>query len=324
MDYIEKIKKPILAEMQEFERIYSEVLKNDNELLVNVHNYIMASSGKRLRPILTILAAKLLGEVNQATLYGAFSLELLHTASLVHDDVIDDTLERRGRPSVNARWTNKIAVLTGDYILSKSLYCANKTKHLDIMEVISLVGMVLPDGELLQLANTRQSGFTEHDYFEIIKRKTALLFAACMKVGGLSVGAGEDSLSYLKNFGEYLGICFQIKDDIFDFYENAGIGKPTGNDVRDGKLTLPLIYVLKNTSGEERDEIVRMVDSKEFSQENIQKIMQYAHEYGGVDYAIRVMEDFKQKALEELSTLPDNDAKTALKECVDFVTLRGF
>lgn len=324
MDYIEKIKKPILAEMQEFERIYSEVLKNDNELLVNVHNYIMAASGKRLRPILTILAAKLLGEVNQATLYGAFSLELLHTASLVHDDVIDDTLERRGRPSVNARWTNKIAVLTGDYILSKSLYCANKTKHLDIMEVISLVGMVLPDGELLQLANTRQSGFTEHDYFEIIKRKTALLFAACMKVGGLSVGAGEDSLSYLKNFGEYLGICFQIKDDIFDFYENADIGKPTGNDVRDGKLTLPLIYVLKNTSGEERDEIVRMLDSKEFSQENIQKIMQYAHENGGVDYAIRVMEDFKQKALEELSTLPDNDAKTALKECVDFVTLRGF
>ena len=148
MDYIEKIKKPILAEMQEFERIYSEVLKNDNELLVNVHNYIMAASGKRLRPILTILAAKLLGEVNQATLYGAFSLELLHTASLVHDDVIDDTLERRGRPSVNARWTNKIAVLTGDYILSKSLYCANKTKHLDIMEVISLVGMVLPDDEL--------------------------------------------------------------------------------------------------------------------------------------------------------------------------------
>lgn len=324
MDYIEKIKKPILSEMQEFDRVYTEVLKNDNELLVNVHNYIMAASGKRLRPILTLLAAKLLGDVTEATLYGAFSLELLHTASLVHDDVIDDTLERRGRPSVNARWSNKIAVLTGDYILSKSLYCANKTKHLDIMEVISLVGMVLPDGELLQLANTRQSAFTEHDYFEIIKRKTALLFATCMKVGGLSVGADEDSLNYLRNFGEYLGICFQIKDDIFDFYENADIGKPTGNDVRDGKLTLPLIYVLKNTSGEERDEIVRLIDNKEFSHENIQKIMQYAHDHGGVDYAIRVMEEYKQKALSELSSLPDNEAKNALIECVDFVTIRDF
>ena len=324
MDYIEKIKKPILSEMQEFDRVYTEVLKNDNELLVNVHNYIMAASGKRLRPILTLLAAKLFGDVTEATLYGAFSLELLHTASLVHDDVIDDTLERRGRPSVNARWSNKIAVLTGDYILSKSLYCANKTKHLDIMEVISLVGMVLPDCELLQLANTRQSAFTEHDYFEIIKRKTALLFATCMKVGGLSVGADEDSLNYLRNFGEYLGICFQIKDDIFDFYENADIGKPTGNDVRDGKLTLPLIYVLKYTSGEERDEIVRLIDNKEFSHENIQKIMQYAHDHGGVDYAIRVMEEYKQKALSELSSLPDNEAKNALIECVDFVTIRDF
>lgn len=324
MDYIERIKMPILAEMHEFDRVYSEVLNSDNELLVNVHNYIMAASGKKLRPILTILAAKLLGPVNEATLYGAFSLELLHTASLVHDDVIDDTLERRGRPSVNARWTNKIAVLTGDYILSKSLYCANKTKHLEIMEVISLVGMMLPDGELLQLAQTKQSAFTEHDYFEIVKRKTALLFATCMKVGGLSVGADDKSLELLKNFGEYLGICFQIKDDIFDFYEDANIGKPTGNDVRDGKLTLPLIYVLKNTSGEERDEIVRLIDSEDFTQENIQKITQYAHEHSGVDYAIRVMDEYKLKALEELSSLPDNEAKNALIDCVNFVTDRSF
>lgn len=324
MNYIEKIKSPILAEMQEFEKIYSEILDSDNKLLEDVHNYIMASNGKKLRPILTILASKLLGEVNKATLYAAFSLELLHTASLVHDDVIDDTLERRGKPSINARWSNKIAVLTGDYVLARSLYCANKTENLAILDMISRVGMVLPDGELLQLAHTRQSTFTESDYFKIIRRKTALLFATCLKVGGLSVGADEKTLKSLSNFGEYLGICFQIKDDIFDYFEDANIGKPTGNDVRDGKLTLPLIYALKNTSGEERDEIVRMIDDKEFSQENIHKIMQYAHNHGGVDYAIRVMEDYKLKALNELSPLPDNPSKEALKVCIEFVTERKF
>ena len=310
--------------MKEFERLYSEVLDSDNELLVNVHDYIMSGNGKKLRPILTILAAKMMGRVNQSTLYSAFSIELLHTASLVHDDVIDDTSERRGRPSVNANWNNKIAVLSGDYLLSKSLYCAGKTKHMDIMEVISQVGMVLPDGELLQLAHTRQTAFTERDYFEIVKRKTALLFATCMKVGAMSVGADERAQEYLRNFGEYLGVCFQIKDDIFDFYEDADIGKPTGNDVRDGKLTLPLIYVLKNTEGAERDEIVRLIDDKDFSSENICKIMQYAHEHGGVDYANRVMLDYKRRALAELALLPDNPSKEALKVCVEFAAERDF
>ena len=321
---IEKIKQPILAEMQDFEKVYSEVLKSDNELFVNVHNYIMASSGKKLRPIITILAAKAVGKVNQATLYGALSLELLHTASLVHDDVIDDTLERRGRPSVNARWTNKIAVLTGDYILSKSLHSANKTKHLDIMEAISIVGMVLPDGELLQLSHDKQSTFTEELYFEIIKRKTALLFATCMTVGGMSVGADQDTLAKLERIGKFLGICFQIKDDIFDYYDNADIGKPTGNDVRDGKLTLPLIFSLKNTAGSERDKIVKLIDQKDFTPENIETIMQFAHKSGGVDYAIKVMDEYKQLALDEIKSMPENAAKQALIHCVEFVTAREF
>ncbi len=324
MSHIDKIKRPIISEMEEFEKVYSKVLNNDNTLLVNVHNYIMAAGGKRLRPILTLLAAKVNGEVNKATLYGALSLELLHTASLVHDDVIDDTDERRGRPAVNARWTNKIAVLTGDYILSKSLYCANKTKDLDIMEVISIVGMVLPDGELLQLAQTKQTSINEDDYFEIVKRKTALLFATCLQVGGLSVEADEATIETLKKAGEYIGICFQVKDDLFDYFENADIGKPTGNDVRDGKLTLPLIYALRSQSGEERDEIVRLIDNREFSLENIEKIMQFAHSTGGVDYAEKMMDEYKRKALDELSSLPENDAKQALIDCVEFVTTREF
>ena len=324
MSFIESIKQPIAAEMQEFENIYSTVLDNDNWLLKNVHEYIMEGSGKKLRPILTILSAKLFGKVNKATLYSAFSLELLHTASLVHDDVVDDTLERRGRPSVNARWNNKVAVLTGDYILAKSLHCAFLTKNMEIMGAISNIGMILPDGELLQLANNNQSAISEKDYFSIVDKKTAMLFATCTLVGGLSADADSESLDHLKKYGEYLGICFQIKDDIFDYYENANIGKPTGNDVRDGKLTLPLIYALSNTQGSEKEEIIKLIDNKEFNSENIHKIMHFAHEKGGVNYAIEKMDEIARKAENELSFLPDNELNKTLKSCIRFVTERNF
>ena len=324
MSFIEKIKQPILAEMQAFEELYKSSLETDNSLLMNVHEYIMEGSGKKIRPILTILAAKLFGAINEATLNCAFSLELLHTASLVHDDVVDDTMERRGRPSVNARWANKVAVLTGDYILSKSLHSASITKNFKILEAIATIGMILPDGELLQLANTKQTETTEEDYFSIIKKKTAMLFATCTEVGGLSVGADEKSLTHLKNYGEYLGMCFQIKDDIFDYYEDAQIGKPTGNDVRDGKLTLPLIFSIKNTHTKERDEIVALIEKKDFTTENINKMMHFAHENGGVEYAIRKMDDFKHKAIAELTDLPDNAVRQSLIECVEFVAERDF
>lgn len=324
MSFIEDIKRPIVAEMQEFEKIFSVVLDSDNQLLKNVHEFIMEGTGKKLRPILTILSAKLFADITPATLYAAFSLELLHTASLVHDDVIDDTMERRGRPSVNAKWNNKISVLTGDYILSKSLNSAYLTKHMDIMGAISNIGMILPDGELLQLANNNQSEITEEEYFKIVDKKTAMLFATCTLVGGLSVGAQGGELQHLRNFGEYLGICFQIKDDIFDYYEDANIGKPTGNDVRDGKLTLPLIYAIKNTEGKEKDDIVKLIDNKSFSTENINKIMHFAHQKGGVEYAIKRMDEFVQKALDELSYLPKNEINESLKRCIHFVAERDF
>ena len=276
MSFIEKIVSPIRDEMQEFNRVYNAVLDSDNPLLNDVHNYILESNGKKLRPILAILAAKLLREVNEGTLYGAFALELLHTASLVHDDVIDDTLERRGRESVNARWDNKIAVLAGDYLLSKALHSAYATKNLDIISAISQVGITLTDGELLQLSVKKMSEIDEELYYKIIQRKTAELFATCMEVGALSVDASVEQLNSLKNFGNALGICFQIKDDVFDYYEDANIGKPTGNDVRDGKLTLPLIYVLRTSKSAEREMVIRILNEKDFSQENIQRIMQFA------------------------------------------------
>lgn len=324
MNFIEKIKNPIQDEVQEFEKVYYAVLDSDNPLLNDVYNYVLDSKGKKIRPLLVMLAAKLLKGVNLETLYAAFSLELLHTASLVHDDVIDDTPQRRGRESVNAHWNNKIAVLTGDYLLSKALYCANVTKNPDIIDAISQVGITLTDGELLQLSVKKTSAIDEELYFNIIRKKTAQLFATCMEVGGLSVGASNTELESLKMFGDALGICFQIKDDIFDYYENSDIGKPTGNDVRDGKLTLPIIYVLKNTEDAERDEIVRLIDNKDFTSENIHKIMRYAHEHGGIDYATRVMENYKQQALAALCSLPDNPSKEALKACVEFVAERDF
>lgn len=322
MNYIEEIKEPIYAEMQSFDRFLREELNSDNELLKEVHHYVMSVGGKRLRPMITILCAKLLGNVNDATLYGAAAIELLHTASLVHDDVVDDTLQRRSRASVNAKWTNKIAVLSGDYILAKSLNSASKTGKIEILQTISEIGMTLADGELLQLVNPIPSTTTEEEYFRIIHKKTAILFSSCAIVGGLSVGCSQQELSYLSTFGENIGLCFQIKDDIFDYMDSAEIGKPTGNDVRDGKVTLPLIYAIKTAPMMERNEIVKMIDNKEFSETNIQSITRFAHEYGGVKYGEETMVEYKEKARKALEKLPSSPIRKALEMCIDFVSIR--
>jgi octaprenyl-diphosphate synthase len=235
---------------------------------------------------------------------------------------VDDTLERRGKPSVNARWTNKIAILSGDYILSKSLGCATKTDNLPILKSIANIGMQLSDGELLQLVNAQFSTTAEANYFTIIRKKTALLFSTCTEVGGLSVNADEESLAHLRNFGEYLGICFQIKDDVFDYSENLKIGKPTGNDIRDGKVTLPLIYALLNTQGAEREKVLSMIENKDFAPENIQFITRFALENGGVEYALERMESFKNKAIEELNGFADSDVKISLIKCAEYTASR--
>ena len=322
MSFIDAIKRPILAEMQMFEKTFVEALHTDNPLLLSVNEYVLQKSGKQLRPMLVLLTAKLCGEVNQSTIFGALSLELLHTASLIHDDVVDDTLERRGKPSVNARWTNKTAILSGDYILSKSLGCATKTDNLPILKSIANIGMQLSDGELLQLVNAQFSETAEANYFTIIRKKTALLFSTCTEVGGLSVNANEESLVHLRNFGEYLGICFQIKDDVFDYSENLKIGKPTGNDIRDGKVTLPLIYALLNTHGDEREKVLLMIDNREFTPENIQFITRFALENGGVEYALAQMELFKNKAIEELNGFDDSEVKQSLIKCAEYTASR--
>ncbi|MDD2284274.1 MAG: polyprenyl synthetase family protein [Paludibacter sp.] len=322
MNLIESIKDTIRPELELFDKTFVTSMETDNPILESVNGYIFQRAGKKLRPILVILAAKLVGDVNMSTIHGAIAMELLHTASLVHDDVIDDTYERRGSPSVNARWGNKVAVLSGDYMLSGALFQVVKTANIDVLNAVSFIGSQLSDGELLQLNSTRQSKISEAEYFRIIQKKTAFLFSVCTEVGALSVNSNRISIEHLKKYGEYLGYCFQIKDDIFDYYRNVDIGKPTGNDIRDGKVTLPLIYALENADDEERRKILTWINLKDYTREHVAYITNFALKNGGVEYARKRMEEYKNKAIEELNGFEDNQYKKALINCVEFAVTR--
>lgn len=323
MSDIAKIKEPILNDFRTFEKAFAAALATDNPVLEGVHDYVLQTSGKQFRPILTLLAARMNGPVNQATIDSAISLELLHTASLIHDDVIDDTEERRGNAAIHTRWTNKIAILSGDYILSRSLTTAIQTDNLKILKAIANIGTQLSDGEILQLKNAEITDSSEKDYYTIIRKKTALLFATCTEVGGLSTGMNPEGLEHLKLYGEYLGICFQIKDDIFDYFKGIDVGKPTGNDIRDGKITLPLIHALQHTSGMLKDQIVSWIDQKDFSTEHIDLMTQFAHDNGGIAYAISEMDRYKADAIGHLLFFEESDVRNALVACVEFAADRS-
>ena len=244
MDNSSLIKSPIAAELDEFKKLFDTSLTSSNFLLNEAISHIRKKNGKMMRPMLLLLIAKLYGPVCPETLHAAVSLELLHTASLVHDDVVDESTERRGQLSVNAIYNNKVAVLVGDYLLATSLVQVGKTHNYAIIDVVSRLGQNLSEGELLQLSNVSNLQFSEEIYFDVIRKKTAVLFAACTKAGALSVGVTDEQAEFARLFGEYIGLCFQIKDDIFDYYDSKEIGKPTGNDMLEGKLTLPVLYAL--------------------------------------------------------------------------------
>jgi octaprenyl-diphosphate synthase len=324
MSLIERIRQPIAEDLKIFKKFFAQALKTDNPLLADVNEYIVEASGKKLRPILTLLSARLCGNMNDSAYYAALAVELLHNASLIHDDVVDDTHERRGRSSINARWTNKVAVLSGDYMLSNSLICGTKTENLNILKSIARIGMELSDGELLQLTNMQKTEISEADYFKVIQKKTALLFATCTEVGAISAGVDSEKQQHLFRFGELLGLCFQIKDDIFDYYNDIEIGKPTGNDLQDGKVTLPLIYALQNSNDEAKNNVVAIIHSKDFTSSNIDLIMQFARRLGGVEYAENKMNEYKIQAINELNIFEDSEYKTALIQCVEFATSRQY
>jgi octaprenyl-diphosphate synthase len=304
MDKLHDIQQPIAKEFEDFKALFADSLRSANPLLNEVLTYVKQRSGKMMRPLLTLLAAKACGPVNEATLHAAIALELLHTASLVHDDVVDESALRRGQSSVNATYNNKMAVLVGDYMLATCLHHSSLTHSVEIVDCISQLGQLLSEGEIVQLANTSAMHFSEEIYFEVIRKKTAVLFATCAQVGALSVGASPELADRLRQLGELLGIAFQIKDDLFDYQLDAEVGKPTGNDMHEGKLTLPALYVL-NTNPEDvtlRETALR-IRRLEASDAEIVDFIGKVKSLGGLEYARNIMREYRDKALH---LLPDD------------------
>ena len=322
MDSISLIRTPIEAELGDFKNLFDSSLSSSNALLDSVVSHIRQRNGKMMRPILVLLVARLYGAVRPSTLHAAVSLELLHTASLVHDDVVDESTERRGQLSVNAIFNNKVAVLTGDYLLATSLVHAEQTHSHPNIQLVSSLGQDLADGELLQLSNVSNHSFSESVYFDVIRKKTAALFAACTKAAAFSVGVGEEEAESARLLGEYIGICFQIKDDIFDYFDSKEIGKPTGNDMLEGKLTLPALYVLNKTKDSAVREIAFKVKEGTATPDEIARLIEYVKENGGIEYAIQTMNAYKQKAFDLLASLPDSDVCVALRAYLDYVVDR--
>ncbi len=321
MDIISQIKKTVLPEFADYEKYFSRMLETDNVYLKHVLEYVRTRRGKQLRPLLVLLAAKLCGKITETTIQLAVSVELLHTASLLHDDVVDSSLLRRGQASVNAEWNNKTAVLVGDYLLAKSLEIGVGASNPQALKEITKIGQRLASGELLQLYSEWKSNPEESVYFEIIKQKTAALFNSCMQIGAISVGANNEDCKTLGVFGEYLGICFQLKDDYFDFQaKDETIGKPVMSDVKEGKITLPLLVALRNAPIEESDYIKQQLQLKQI--EDINAIHEFVVKNNGLTYTVEKMNDYKVLASQIIEKFTPSTASNALSELLSYAIER--
>lgn len=303
-------------------------LASPNALMNSVIETYMQKKGKQLRPILVILAGKLLGRVDESTLHGAAAVELLHNASLIHDDVVDDTKLRRGSETINSLWDNHLAVLVGDFFLSNALMQSSITGDIRVVESISRLGRLLSIGELDEIYNARYNNPGEEAYFEVIYRKTASLFVSCVEIGAFMAGLaeGDARLDALREYARLLGLCFQIRDDIFDYFADEAVGKPTGNDLREGKITLPLIHVLGRCDVAGRDEMAELVKAETLTADEIGRLTAFAVDNGGIDYAHRVMEDLKERAARVLCAAFDADTepRRAFMGLLDHVVDRSF
>lgn len=323
MDYLHLIKQPIEQELLDFIELFNSSLQHEDGLLSSALSHIRQRGGKRMRPMLILLMAKKYGEVTQVSQHAAVGLELLHTASLVHDDVVDESQERRGQASVNASYNNKVAVLVGDYILSTALLHVAKTGNKRIVEYLAELGRTLAAGEILQLTNIRNQEISEEVYYQIIKNKTAALFEACAAIGALSAGAGEDDVLKAGQFGQDLGIMFQIRDDIFDYYDSQEIGKPTGADMAEGKLTLPVIYALNSNKMDSMMNLALKVKQGGVNADEIAVLVEFSKKAGGIEYAEQRMRDYHrlcQKYIDE--NVKDKSISDALTAYIDFVIER--
>lgn len=293
MDYLSTIRTPIHTELQDFIALFDESLTHKDGLLGQALEHVRAKGGKRMRPILILLMTKSFGKVTSVAQYAAVGLELLHTASLVHDDVVDESGERRGQASVNASYNNKVAVLVGDYILSTALLNIARTNDCDIVCDLAELGRTLSNGEILQLTNIANTNFSEEVYFEVIRQKTAALFEACAVIGAKAGGADRKAVEAARAFGRNVGIIFQIRDDIFDYYQSADLGKPTGNDMAEGKLTLPVLYALNTTGNSQMAALARKVKARNVSAEEIAQLVEFTKNNGGIAYAEQKMAECK-------------------------------
>lgn len=323
MDYLSIITEPISSELTDFIALFNQSLSHTNGMLTQALDHIRQRAGKRMRPILILLMAKNFGKITDATQHAAVGLELLHTASLVHDDVVDESGERRGQASVNQVFDNKVAVLVGDYILSTALLQVNYTHSEVIVRCLAELGRTLSNGEILQLSNIQNQDISEDIYYQVIKQKTAALFEACAALGAVSAGATESEIESARRFGRNLGIIFQIRDDIFDYYDHGEIGKPTGNDMIEGKLTLPVIYALNTTQDEEMITLARKVKNGSVTDEEIARLVAFTKAHGGIEYADKRMRDFHAEAMLFLETeVKDEAVRRSLKAYLDYVIER--
>ena len=322
MDERRKIEEPVSAEFERFNKDFEASLRSETTRLQSAIDVILNSTGKHVRPLLVLLTAKVCGQVTDNTINSAVLLELLHTATLIHDDVIDETKQRRGVPSLNAIFDNRISVLVGDYVLSTALIRSIQTGDLRIVGIISNLGRDLSEGEIKQLETAEESILDENCYLQVIKKKTATLLSACTEIGAISSGASAEVIALCREFGEYLGYCFQIKDDIFDYYDSLEIGKPTGNDMREGKLTLPAIYALNSTQDADAFRLAIKVKSGEVTGDEIARLIEYTKQNGGIDYAKSTMMAYKDRAKDLIADIKNIAVRDALFCYLDYVVNR--
>jgi len=325
MDYLSIIKQPIQKDLDDFIDLFQNTLTHEDGMLGSALAHIRQRGGKRMRPILMMLMARNFGTVSDVTQHSAVGLELLHTASLVHDDVVDESSERRGQASVNATYNNKVAVLVGDYILSTALLHVSYTGHQRIIEYLAELGRTLAAGEILQLSNIQNQVISEDVYYDVIKQKTAALFEACAAIGAMSGGATEEQMQKARQFGQNLGIMFQIRDDIFDYFDSKEIGKPTGNDMTEGKLTLPVIYALNTTDFESMQTLARKVKAGTVNQDEIAVLVEFTKQQGGIEYAEQKMAEFSNICMQYIdANVKEKAIKDSLTAYVDYVVQRNY
>lgn len=319
---IDEIKKPIAADIDAFEERFKSSMQSSVPLLDRITHYIVKRKGKQIRPMFVFFSASICGGITDATHRGAALVELLHTATLVHDDVVDNSYQRRGFFSINALWKNKIAVLVGDFLLSKGLLLSIENSDFKLLQIVSEAVKQMSEGELLQVEKVRRMDVDEPIYYEVIRQKTASLIASCCACGAASAGADEATIEKMRSFGEKIGIAFQIKDDMFDFGTDD-VGKPLGIDIKEKKVTLPLIYSLNNTPSSERKRIINLVKNHNDDPKKIEQIIRFVKETGGLQYAETQMKKYQEEAFEILNTFPESDSRESLEQLVRFTTERN-